>query len=60
MKIVFFKSNRGLFRKLFTKIKIKLGFIDDVHYINVNETLPPPLTKDEEQEIIFKISNGNQ
>ena len=60
MKIVFFKSNRGLSRKLFTKIKIKLGFIDDVHYINGNETLPPPLTKDEEQEIIFKISNGNQ
>ena len=60
MKIVFFKSNRGLFRKLFMKIKIKLGFIDDVNYINGNETLPPPLTKDEEQEIIFKISNGNQ
>ncbi len=59
MKIIFFKRNRGYISNLIIKIKKKLGFIDSVHYINGSETLPPPLTKDEETEIMIKISQGN-
>lgn len=59
MKIIFFKRNRGYISNLIIKIKNKLGFIDSVHYINGSETLPPPLTKDEETEIMIKISQGN-
>ncbi len=59
MKVIFFKSKKRFLRKIFTKLKVKLGFIDDIHYINGNETLPAPLTKEEETDIILKISNGN-
>lgn len=59
MKIIFFKRNRGYISNLIIKIKNKLGFIDSVHYINGSETLPPPLTKDEETEIMINISQGN-
>ena len=31
---------------------------DEVFYINGAETLPPPLTKDEENDIIIHIKNG--
>lgn len=42
-------------------IKIKMFFLseNDVFYINGKETLPPPLTKDEENEIMKKIINGD-
>lgn len=59
MKIVFFKKKTNVLKGLLYKIKFKLGFIDEIHYINGNETLPPPLTKEEESEIIFKISKGD-
>jgi RNA polymerase sporulation-specific sigma factor len=32
---------------------------DEVFYINGPQTLPPPLTKDEEAEIMFKLENGD-
>jgi RNA polymerase sporulation-specific sigma factor len=32
---------------------------DEVCYINGPQTLPPPLTKDEEAEIMFKLQNGD-
>ncbi|MDD7613940.1 MAG: RNA polymerase sporulation sigma factor SigE [Clostridiaceae bacterium] len=30
-----------------------------IHYINVPETLPPPLSKQEEQEVLDEIAKGN-
>ena len=44
------------------KQKILNLFITDseVFYINGSETLPPPLTKEEEQNVIIQIKNGNE
>ena len=65
MKIIFFKNKRhrrkhkkNIFASAFFKIKKLLGFKREIHYINGSETLPPPLSKDEEQIIMKKISDG--
>ena len=42
----------------FLKILKKLGFIESVHYINGVETLPPPLTKSQEEKIMSNIRAG--
>lgn len=49
-----------LLKQLIFRIKIKLGLIDDVFYINGPQTLPPPLSKDEESQIMKKISSGDE
>lgn len=41
-------------------LKIKLGQADTVYYVNGPETLPPPLTKEEEDEIMDKLSTGDE
>ncbi len=51
--------------KLFNKIrdlflKIKLSEADTVYYVNGPETLPPPLTKEEEDEIMDKLTAGDE
>lgn len=51
--------------RLFSKIKemllkIKFAQVDTVHYVNGPETLPPPLTKEEEDEIMDKLSDGDE
>lgn len=58
MKIVFFTNKLNSFKKFFLKLRKKLGFKDEVHYINGSETLPPPLSKEEESEIMKRISEG--
>ena len=40
------------------KILIKLNLIEEIHYINGSETLPPPLTKAQELKIMADIQNG--
>lgn len=47
-------------KKLLAKIK-KLFLLNDVHYINGPETLPPPLSKKEEEKLLsdIRIGNGN-
>ena len=40
------------FKKLFAKIFIRLRLSNQVHYINGPETLPPPLSLDEEQQLL--------
>lgn len=47
-------------KQILLKILKKLGFIESIHYINGVETLPPPLTKEEEEEIMAKIISGAQ
>lgn len=58
MKIVFFTNRLNNLKKFLLKIRKKLGFKDEVHYINGSETLPPPLSKEEETEIMKRISKG--
>ena len=41
------------------KIKMILLNFNEVFYINGSETLPPPLSKSEEVEIMSRISNGD-
>ncbi|MDR0738881.1 MAG: RNA polymerase sporulation sigma factor SigE [Oscillospiraceae bacterium] len=42
------------------KTLVKLGFIEDIFYINGPETLPPPLNTKEEKEIMKKLMNGDE
>ena len=52
-KIIFFINQNitGILKKIFLKPK-------EIYYINGPETLPPPLSKKEENEIMQKIING--
>lgn len=40
--------------------KILNGFIGEVFYINGPETLPPPLTKEEEDELLQRLENNDE
>lgn len=44
-------------RELLSRLRSKSA--SSIHYINGPETLPPPLSKDEEQEIMDKIRQGD-
>ena len=50
--------------KFFSTIRLRLRqiflrwFSEPCHYINGSETLPPPLTKEEEQQVLENIRNG--
>ncbi len=46
------------FKDFIIRLRIRL-MPDEVFYINGPQTLPPPLTKDEEAEIMFKLENGD-
>lgn len=43
----------------FLKILRKLGFIDEIFYVGSSEALPPPLTKDEESNLLSRLENGD-
>ena len=45
---------------LFTLLLKATGIIKDVHYINGSQTLPPPLSKEEEAEIMKRIERGDK
>lgn len=45
--------------KVFSKIKLLFLSENEVFYINGSETLPPPLSRDEESEIMNRISKGD-
>lgn len=53
--------------KIFSEIKnavkrlfMRLSGNGEVFYINGNETLPPPLSKEEELQIMIELQNGNE
>ncbi len=46
--------------ELITKILVKLGIVKSVYYINGTETLPPPLTADEEKELLNDFETNNE
>lgn len=45
------------FRKII--LKLKRLFSDDLFYVNGPQTLPPPMTKDEEEECLRRITDGD-
>lgn len=56
---MFFKIINTI-KNLVLKVLIKLKLIDQIHYINGPEMLPPPLTKEEEDIVINRIINGEK
>ncbi len=42
------------------KILVKLGLVNSVYYINGTETLPPPLSNSEEQELLLKYEENKE
>ncbi|NLL46258.1 MAG: RNA polymerase sporulation sigma factor SigE [Clostridiales bacterium] len=52
----------GKISEMIEQLLIKLGFNlpDVVMYIGGSDTLPPPLDKEEEAELLLKLSEGNQ
>ena len=47
-------------RSLIEYIKKKFQFGNHVHYINGSDTLPPPLTKEEEQVVFKKLKTNKE
>ncbi len=50
----------NLLKKLFYKIRRLLGLTDEVFYINGSQTLPPPLTSEEEKVVMENITAGKK
>lgn len=48
---------RILLNRLMLKFKI---FVKNIYYIGGSEVLPPPLTKEEEEDLVFKLVNGDE
>lgn len=46
-----------LFNKLVSKFKL---FRQKLYYVGGNDALPPPLSKDEEEELVNKLNNGDE
>ncbi len=46
-------------KNLILKLYLKFAGKGEVYYINSSETLPAPLSKEEEQDIILELKNGN-
>ena len=53
-----FKNSILFIKENILKILKRLGFIEHIHYINGVETLPPPLTKKQEEEVMGNIRSG--
>ena len=50
------KNLKEFFNLLYTKLFLK----DEVYYIGGNEALPPPLTNDEEKDLVEKLKLGDE
>ena len=55
MKAMFFEFINKLKLKLFIKLGLK-----KIYYINSPQTLPPPLSKEREQELTEKLCDGDK
>ena len=51
---------KAFFKKIFYFIIDKLGAVKDIFYIGGSDTLPPPLTQEEEREIINRLKDSNE
>ena len=46
---------------LINRLLCKLGFLRrNLHYVGGNDALPPPLSKDEEEELVNKLNSGDE
>jgi RNA polymerase sporulation-specific sigma factor len=51
---------KDFFRKIFNFVIDKLGRVNDIFYIGGSDTLPPPLSQEEEKEVIAKLKDSNE
>ncbi len=51
---------KAFFKKIFNFIIDKLGLVKDIFYIGGSDTLPPPLTQEEEREIISRLKDSKE
>lgn len=51
---------KAFFKKIFNFIIDKLDAVKDIFYIGGSDTLPPPLTQEEEREIINRLKDSNE
>lgn len=51
---------KAFFKKIFNFIIDKLGIVKEIFYIGGSDTLPPPLTQEEEKEIISRLKDSNE
>jgi RNA polymerase sporulation-specific sigma factor len=56
----FLKYVRKLFKKLYSFIIDKLGLTKDIFYIGGSDTLPPPLSQEEEKEVISRLKDSEE
>lgn len=47
----------AFFNRIISRFKI---FLNKVYYIGGNDALPPPLSKDEEEQLVYKLTDGNE
>ena len=59
MKIIGYNKMINKIRNLFLKIKLKITGKSQVFYINGSESLPPPLSREEESDIMRRLSEGD-
>lgn len=51
---------KDFFRKIFNFFIDKLGIAEDIFYIGGSDTLPPPLSQEDEKEIISKLNDSEE
>ncbi len=51
---------KNTIRDFILRLLVKVGLVQEVHYINGPETLPAPLAAEEEQEIMRRIEAGDE
>ncbi|NLB34052.1 MAG: RNA polymerase sporulation sigma factor SigE [Tissierellia bacterium] len=51
---------KDFFKKIFNFIIDKFGIVKDIFYIGGSDTLPAPLTQEEEKEIISKLNESSE
>lgn len=54
------KYVKDFFKKIFNFIIDKIGIVKDIFYIGGSDTLPAPLTQEEEREIIARLKDSNE
>lgn len=55
-----FKYVKDFYKKIFNFIIDKFNLVKEIFYIGGNETLPPPLSQEEEKEIIKRLNDSDE